>query len=121
MLTLTVVSKLLYAATGIEEFRDPKYLWLVGERIFNLEKAINVREGIGTREYDTLPERILKEPVPRPPAKGQVFELDKLLDDYYGARGWDVKTGLPSRRKLEELGLRDVADTLENIGIKLPV
>jgi aldehyde:ferredoxin oxidoreductase len=113
MLTVDIASKLLYAATGIEEFGNPKYLWLVGERIFNLEKAINVREGVGTREYDMLPERILKEPVPRPPAKGQVFELDKLLDGYYMARGWDVKTGLPSRGKLEELGLRDVANTLE--------
>jgi aldehyde:ferredoxin oxidoreductase len=120
MITAELLSKLLYYATGIEEFKDPKYLWLVGERVYNLEKAINVREGVGTREYDTLPERILKEPVPRPPAKGQIFELDKLLDDYYKVRGWDVKTGLPTRKKLEELGLKDVAETLEKLGIKLP-
>jgi aldehyde:ferredoxin oxidoreductase len=115
-----VLSKLLHAATGIEEFKDAKYLWLVGERIYNLEKAFNVREGVGTRDSDALPERILREPVPRLPSKGQVFELDKLLDDYYTARGWDVKTGLPTRRKLEELGLREAADSLEKLGVGLP-
>jgi len=120
MITLDVLSKLLHAATGIEEFKDAKYLWLVGERIYNLEKAFNVREGVGTRDSDALPERILREPVPRLPSKGQVFELDKLLDDYYTARGWDVKTGLPTRRKLEELGLREAADSLEKLGVGLP-
>jgi aldehyde:ferredoxin oxidoreductase len=120
MITADLLSKLLYTATGIEEFKDTKYLWLVGERVYNLEKAINVREGVGTREHDKIPERILKEPVPRPPAKGQIFELNKLLDDYYKVRGWDTKTGLPTREKLEELGLRDVASTLEKLGM-LPV
>jgi len=120
MITPEILSKLLYAATGIEEFRDAKYLWLVGERVYNLEKAFNVREGVGTRENDVLPERILKEPVPRPPSKGQVFELDKLLDDYYRVRGWDVKTGLPTKRKLEELGLKEAAEALEKLGVELP-
>jgi len=111
MVPLPLLAKLLYSATGIEEFRNISYLQLVGERVFNLERAFNVREGLG-REHDTLPERILKDPVPRPPAKGQIFELDKMLDDYYRARGWDVKTGKPSRKKLEELGLKYVADEL---------
>jgi aldehyde:ferredoxin oxidoreductase len=120
MITAELLSKLHYYATGIEEFKDSKYLWLVGERVYNLEKAIDVREGVGIRGYDTLPERLLKEPVPRSPAKGQIFELDKLLDDYYRVRGWDVKTGLPTRKKLEELGLKDVAETSEKLGVKLP-
>jgi aldehyde:ferredoxin oxidoreductase len=113
-----LISGLLYAATGIEEFKNPKYLWLVGERIYNLERAFNAREGF-TRKDDWVPERIQKVPVPRPPAKGQIFELDKLLDDYYKARGWDIKTGIPTRRKLEEIGLKQVADELEKLG-KLP-
>lgn len=98
------------AVTGVEEFKDPRYLWLVGERIFNLERAINIREGIDGR-YDKMPERIVKEPVPRAPSKGQVFEEDTLLKDYYKVRGWDER-GIPRREKLEELGLLEVAGRL---------
>ncbi|MCL7389310.1 MAG: aldehyde ferredoxin oxidoreductase family protein [Thaumarchaeota archaeon] len=116
MIPLDLASKMLYAATGIEEFKNIQYLLLVGERIINLERAFNVREGF-SRKDDTLPERFLREPVPRPPSKGQIFELDKLLDDYYTAREWDIKTGIPTRKKLEELGLKDVADELEKLGM----
>jgi len=45
--------------------------------------------------------------------------FNQILDSYYDQRGWDKKTGWPTRAKLEELGLRDVADELESIG-KLP-
>lgn len=113
-----MVAKMLYAATGIEEFKNVEYLKLVGERVYNLERAFNVREGFG-RKDDTLPERFLYETCQRAPCKGQIFELDKLLDDYYTARGWDLKTGIPTRKKLEELGLQSVAEELEKFG-KLP-
>ncbi|NJE13860.1 aldehyde ferredoxin oxidoreductase family protein [Thermococcus sp. LS2] len=113
MVTVDLYSKLLYAATGIEEFKDPKYLWLVGERIFNLERAFNAREGIDGK-YDTMPERIVKEPVPREPSKGQVFELDILLKDYYKVRGWDER-GIPTKEKLKELELQEVAEELEKV------
>ncbi|MBS7640060.1 MAG: aldehyde ferredoxin oxidoreductase family protein [Candidatus Bathyarchaeia archaeon] len=110
MVTLDLYSKLLYSATGIEKFKNPKYLWLVGERIFNLERAFIVRDGFNVSQ-DTVPERILKEPVPREPSKGQIFELDTLLKDYYRVRGWNEK-GIPKREKLEELGLSNVAKAL---------
>ncbi len=116
--TMDWMARALYAATGVEEFKDPKHIWLVGERVYNLERAFNVREGY-TRKDDWLPERFLREPFPRAPAKGQIFELDRLLDDYYTVRGWDLKTGTPTRKKLEELGLKEVADELERLG-KLP-
>lgn len=45
--------------------------------------------------------------------------MDRMLDDYYEARGWDKKTGNPTRTKLESLGLKFAADELEKIG-KLP-
>lgn len=113
--TMEWIGRALYAATGIEEFKDPKYIWLVGERVYNVERAFNVREDF-TRGDDWLPERMQKTPFPRTPAKGQVFELDRLLDDYYTERGWDVKTGVPTREKLEALGLGFVADELEKLG-----
>ncbi|MEM2912483.1 MAG: aldehyde ferredoxin oxidoreductase family protein [Candidatus Bathyarchaeia archaeon] len=110
MVPINLYSKLLYSATGVEKFKDPRYLWLVGERIFNLERAFIVREGFDVSQ-DTMPERILKEPVPRGPSKGQIFELDVLLKDYYKVRGWNER-GIPAKEKLEELGLADVAKEL---------
>ncbi|MEM3577889.1 MAG: aldehyde ferredoxin oxidoreductase family protein [Candidatus Bathyarchaeia archaeon] len=112
MITLELYSELLYSATGIEKFKDPKYLWLVGERIFNLEKAFIAREGFDVN-YDSMPERILKEPVPREPSKGQIFELDVLLKEYYKTRGWN-KLGVPTKEKLAELGLVEAANELYN-------
>jgi aldehyde:ferredoxin oxidoreductase len=110
MVTMDLYSKLLESATGIAKFKNPKYLWLVGERILNLERAFNTRDGFNAKQ-DTMPDRILKEPVPREPSKGQVFELDTLLQDYYAARGWN-KQGIPTKEKLEALGLAEVANQL---------
>ena len=96
--------KLLSTATGRQEFADTDYLWLVGERVYNLERMFNIREGFG-RKDDVFPERFLKEPMPDGPSAGQVFEADLLLEDYYKVRGWDLKTGIPTEEKLKELGL----------------
>ena len=86
-----------------------------GERITNLERAFNIREGL-TRKDDTLPDRFLKEPMPEGPSKGQVVNLDLMLDEYYEARGWDKDSGFPTRQTLEQLGLKAVADELESLG-----
>ena len=88
----------------------------IGERIYNLEKAFNIREG-WTREDDCLPERMLKEPLPDGPAIGQVVDLEPMLLRYYELRGWDGESGLPTRRKLLELDLADIADELESKGL----
>jgi len=82
-----------------------------GERIVNIERAYNIREGL-TRKDDSLPERALKTPLPDGPAKGQVVNLDPMLDRYYELRGWDKETGMPRREKLMDLDLADVADDL---------
>jgi aldehyde:ferredoxin oxidoreductase len=97
-------AELLQAATGWditgEEVRR------IGERIVNLERLFIAREGI-TRKDDTLPRRFLEEPMPEGSGSstGSVLELEPMLDEYYRARGWDVETGLPTREKLEELGM----------------
>jgi aldehyde:ferredoxin oxidoreductase len=72
-----------------------------------------------SKKDDTLPDRFLKEPIPDGPCKGQTVDLETMLNEYYQVRGWDTKTGLIPRRKLEELGLKNVADELERMG-KLP-
>ncbi len=87
----------------------------IGERIYNAERAFNVLSFGDGREYDTLPKRLLQEPMPEGPAKGKVVELNKMLDEYYKVRGW--KDGRPTRSKLEELDLGWVAKMLEDEGL----
>jgi len=73
-----------------------------GDRIYTLERMFINREGFG-RKDDTLPKRLLKEPMPEGPIKGRVVELDKMLDDYYKVRGWT--DGKPTPKTVKELGL----------------
>ena len=83
------------------------------DRINALQKAYNVRCGIGTRDHDFLPRRIHEDPIDTSIPIIPRDVLEKMKDDYYAARGWDVATGLPTRKSLEKLGLKDVADDLE--------
>jgi aldehyde:ferredoxin oxidoreductase len=102
--------KLLAAATGVEHSADIGYLKKVGERIVNLERAFNVREGLG-RENDKLPPRMLNEPLHTYDAPGEgevVREMEQFLDRYYELRGW-TKDGIPTAKKLAELGLSKMA------------
>jgi aldehyde:ferredoxin oxidoreductase len=79
----------------------------VGERAYNLARVFSVREGI-TRADDTLPARLLEEPLPEGPAEGMVNEnLPAMLDKYYELRGWDKATGKPTPEKLKELDLEE--------------
>jgi aldehyde:ferredoxin oxidoreductase len=74
-----------------------------GNRIWNLERLFNIREGF-SRKDDRLPPRLLNEPMPEGPAEGQVVELDILLDDYYRTRQWN-DNGIPTSDILSKLGL----------------
>jgi len=76
----------------------------IGERKVNLERLFNLREGL-TPSDDTLPWRVLHEPLPDGASKGSVVNLEPMLKEYYEARGWDRKTGYPSAEKLRELNL----------------
>lgn len=78
----------------------------VGERIVNLERLFNVREGV-RRAADVLPWRVMHEPIPDGPSAGMHCppeELDAMLDEYYRLRGWDPD-GVPTRERLASLGL----------------
>ncbi len=107
-----LVSQLLVAATGIAEFGDPAYLDKAGERILNLDRAFNVREGLD-RKDDTLPKRFLAEPLQKAgPSEGQVIrKLDTLLDEYYGSLNW-TKQGIPTPEKLKDLRLEGVINDI---------
>ena len=92
---------LLSAATGVTYTLEE--LVHIGERIWNLERLWNERAGF-TGKDDTLPKRILEEPIPSGPAKGEVNRLGEMLPEYYELRGWD-KDGIISEAKKKELGL----------------
>ena len=86
---------------------DADELELAGERIYNLERLINVRDGI-SRKDDTLPYRVMNVPIADGPARGRCVPqeaLDKMLDEYYQLREWSQE-GIPGDRKLAELGLQ---------------
>jgi len=93
---------ILRATTGIP-YTDEELL-KAGERIWNQERLWNLKAGF-TKKDDTLPPRLLKEPIPSGASKGEICELDKMLPEYYKLRGWDEE-GRPTKEKLEELGLK---------------
>ncbi len=101
---LDVAARMIRAATGWDI--DDKELAITGERISNLERMYNVREGL-RRKDDTLPPRLLKEPLPDGPSKGETLEKDfeLLVDEFYQVCGWDINTGIPSPEALQRLGL----------------
>jgi aldehyde:ferredoxin oxidoreductase len=106
-------------ATGIkisvEELRK------AGERINNLARLFNIREGVGTREYDALPPKIMTVPIPdEGVAKGSVVNKEEFelgLDDYYAVRGW-TREGIPTVEKLKELDLGEFTYIVKKTGEK---
>jgi len=130
----TLESEILSAVIGKEVSEEE--LYLVGEKAFNLQRAIRAREGHRGRDFDEVPEQCYTMPlewnylnrdlvVPGRDGevitrKGALFERDKfekMKDEYYQIRQWDVATGLQTRARLEELGLGGVADDLEGRGL----
>ncbi len=103
-----MIVQLINAACGLEWTIDD--MMKAGERAWNLKRAINNRMGL-TAANDRLP-KVLLEPFPDGNSAGFVPDLQGMLRAYYEARGWDKETGKPSREKLVELGLEDVAEEL---------
>jgi len=103
------LAKLLWTATGFEEYKDVRMFELAGERIVNLTRVINVLEGI-SRKDDTLPPKIFEEPLKSGPGAGRVLkreDFETMLNDYYRLRGWDDQ-GRPTVEKLRELQMDDI-------------
>jgi aldehyde:ferredoxin oxidoreductase len=132
----TLESRIYTAITGRQT--EENELSLIGERIFNLQRAIQMRQGWGGRAGDRVPDYFHTQPLKH----GDVFfdpggimpgpdgntisclnkvldrdEYDKMLDDYYGLRGWDRDTGFQTSHRLTELGLGDIAQALSTQGL----
>lgn len=108
------LSRLYMLVTGYE--LSPQELKMVGERVINLARLFNIREGLG-REKDHLPWKVMNLPISdEGPTEGAFVsqrELDMMLDDYYYVRGWSGE-GVPTVEKLRMLGLEDfITHTLE--------
>lgn len=135
----TLESRLLSSVTGLD-FSEETY-YRTGERVFNLQRAIQGREGRVGRKDDLLNEfnftmTFEEEPgffavfnpeymLPGPGGelitrKGTVVERDKfekMMDEYYIIRGWDVTTGLQKEERLEALGLSDIVPEMKQRGL----
>ncbi len=131
----TVESRIFSAVTGKEA--DELSLYRIGERVFNLQRSILIREGRQGRDADKLPEFSYTVPLQwsayKPECRfnpefllpgengktiskeGAVIDrdkFDKVMDEYYALRRWDIRSGLQTDEKLQELGLGDVAEGL---------
>jgi len=104
-ITLKEIFQMINPCTGFE-YKNPKELDTVGERIITLARLFNVREGFTSRD-DTLPKRSLTEPLPSGNARGHVVDLDRLRKDYYEIMGWD-ENGIPEKQTLARLELEGV-------------
>lgn len=130
----TIESQICAAVTGLDI--DEQGLYDVGERVYNLQRAILTREGRKGREFDTLrefnftlpfkgefgnPQGLVPGKDGEPHSRiGQVVdrdEFERMKDEFYALRGWDVATGFQKRATLEAMGLGDVADGLESDGL----
>jgi len=131
-----LISKIYNAVTGKD--LDESDLEKTGERVFNLQRAILLREGWGGSKGDMLLDYYHEKPLQKgelpfngeglvPGKNGEVItkigtivdrkKFEGLKSEYYELRGWDAESGLPTRKGLDELGLNDVAEDLKNRGL----
>ena len=104
-ITLKEIFQMINPCTGLN-YKNPKELEDVGERVVNLTRLFNTREGFSKKD-DILPKRSLSEPLPSGYAKGHVVELDSLRSEYYNLMGWNEE-GIPTEETLNHLGLMDI-------------
>jgi aldehyde:ferredoxin oxidoreductase len=130
----TLESQVLSAITG-EEIEEDE-LNRIGERVFNLQRAILLRQGWGGRKGDKLLDYLYEKPIGYvrfdrecivlgkdgaiASRQGEVVDREKfeeMKSEYYELRGWNVENGLPTEKKLKELELADIAAGLKENGL----
>ena len=103
-INLKQINPFLWSATGIEKFSSSDEVMKIGERVNNLVRLFNLREGL-TPAMDTLPNRFFTQPLSEGPCRDRVASLDELKKEYYFVRGWN-KDGVPGKEKLAELDIQ---------------
>jgi len=136
---LTLVPQLFSAVTGKEMSEDDYYR--MGERSFNLQRAIMGREARAGRQNDTIGEFNFTEPIESdegmvglfnpdlelPGAEDEIItrkgktmnhsDFERMKDEYYSLRGWDVATGLQKKGQLKKLGLTFVCNEMDELDL----
>jgi aldehyde:ferredoxin oxidoreductase len=133
----TVTEEQVYSAVTGKEI-DRAGVAAIGERIFNQQRAILLKQGWGGRNGDMLLDYFFTAPFKKgelffnvngtmPGKDGEVIskvgetvdkeKFEQLKTEYYGYRSWDTATGYPTKAKLKELGLDDVANDLGKRGL----
>jgi len=104
------IAEFMGAVTGWDVTNEE--LLETGERISNLRQAFNIREGLNPLKFK-IPDRVLGRPPKKEgPVAGITIDEDTMIREYLTAMDWDLKTAKPSKKKLQELGLEDVAKAL---------
>jgi len=105
-----IIAEFMRAVTGWDITTDE--LLVTGERIANIRQAFNIREGINPMRYE-IPGRVFgKPPKDVGPLAGITIDEDTMVREYLTEMDWDLETAKPSKKKLRELGLEDVAQEL---------
>jgi aldehyde:ferredoxin oxidoreductase len=133
----TVTEAQVYSAVTGKEMDEAEFA-SIGERIFNLQRAILLREGRRGRQDDRIMDYFFTEPLKKgelffntdalmPGKNGEIIsrvgavvekeKFEQMKTEYYGYRGWDAASGLPKKAKLEELQLKDIAADLNKRGL----
>jgi len=109
-MNLSAVTESLSLTTGLAYSLDD--VLEAGERIANIRQAFNIREGLKPRDFK-VPNRVLgRPPLDAGPVAGRSVDIETLGRDYLLAMDWDPDSGKPSKSKLQELGLEDIAEAL---------
>ena len=97
----------IIAVTGWDDFSIDEFI-LAGERIANIRHLFGLREGVSILQQD-IPDRIAgRPPNDEGPLKGVTIDEERLVNEYLEVMDWDPVTTMPSRKKLEELGMQDL-------------
>jgi len=110
-LTLDHYANILSALTGWEI--DGNELLIIGERVINLQRLFNIREGFGIKD-DLIPKRMMEKPLfgeYKDQGECVISDYESMLKEYYAARNWDAKTGKPKIEKIKELQIEQVQNS----------
>jgi aldehyde:ferredoxin oxidoreductase len=108
IIPFTLIVDMINASTGWDT--DMDQLLKAGERIFQLQRALSCKLGI-TAKDDVMPELAMR-PIPEGGTEGHVPNMEKMLPEYYALRDWDKATGKPSKKRLNDLGMSEIADPI---------
>jgi aldehyde:ferredoxin oxidoreductase len=108
IIPVTLITGMINASTGWNT--DLPELLKAGERIFQLQRALSCKLGITSKD-DVLPELVMR-PITDGGTEGHVPNMEKMLPEYYALRDWDSATGKPSKKRLESLGMPEIAASI---------